>query len=96
MTKLNKIARHLIMTQECHLSLIEHREELEKIGHGSIFSPGATFGYWRVDEDNWWVRQASAKDQPLVRNSNDGFIENGRVYVRSKALAQRLDRGLKL
>ena len=73
------------------------KDDAEADGHGSFFNPGDKHGRWVLDKDLWWKRLANAKDTGLVdRNYHHGLISDGYVYVRSKKIADRLDKGLTL
>lgn len=67
-------------------------------GHGSVMKVGERYGKWKVDEDFWWFRKAKSEEAAYVEGSNHGFYspETKRLYVRSKKLADRVDRGIKL
>jgi hypothetical protein len=73
------------------------REKNVRDGHGSLFNPGEKYGRWTLDKDHWWYRPRGPRDGVLVaQRSNYAFTTASKVYVRSKAIAARLDRGLKI
>jgi hypothetical protein len=53
-------------------------------------------GEWhKMDAEGWWWRNASMQDKVLLRDAGKlGHYKDGRAYVSSPQLKDRLDRGL--